>query len=222
MFLKKYFSDKNVSAIGLSMLIVLICSCSSSSNKKGSTKVTTAENSFVDTTVVPHDTVAQTNHALTLNNGVYFFKRNKFSGIILAKNSDKTITAFTSIYKGEKHGLYRSYYNNGKLFEVRQYKNNMATGRHYGYYRNGNMQFDYLYFDEKKVGYFKKWFSNGSPYLFANYKDDKEEGLQQGWRPNGKLFLNYVAKDGRSYGLQETMLCYTLKDEELKSTAIKK
>ena len=98
----------------------------------------------------------------------------------------------------------------------------MATGRHYGYYRNGNMQFDYLYLEEKKAGYFKKWYSNGKPYLFANYKDDKEEGLQQGWRPNGKLFLNYVAKDGRAYGLQETMLCYTLKDEELKSTAIKK
>ena len=206
----------------LCMFAVLFFTSCSTSIKKADNKEVTAKDLFVDTTIIPRDTVLETNAAFSYKNGLFYFNQRLYSGIALVANSDKTIKAFCSVYNGMRHGIYRSYYSNGRLFEVRQYKNDLATGRHFGYFDNGNMQFDYLYFEEQKVGHFKKWYRTGKPYLFANYKDDAEDGLQQGWRPNGKLFLNYVAKDGRTYGLQETMLCYTLTDEELKETAIKK
>lgn len=201
------------------LCIMLAFGCSPPSNKeaaKAANNITTAD-LFADTTLVPHDTISGTDKALLLNGaGLYLLKGKPFSGIISGSNSDNIIHSYTSVLNGEKHGIYRSYYSTGAPFEVRQYKNNLATGRHYGYWENGNMKFDFLYYREKKAGYFKKWFSDGKPYLFSNYTDDHEDGLQQGWRPNGKLFLNYVAKNGRTYGLQETALCYTLLDEKLK------
>ncbi len=197
--------------------LMLFAGGCSSAEKKEPVKIISAADLVADTSLVPRDTVFGTDKALAFTEtGLYTYKGKIFSGIISADNKDYTLHSFTSVLKGKKHGIYRSYYPTGEAFEVRHYKDNLACGRHYGYWENGKMKFDFLYYQDKKIGYFKKWFSNGKPYLFSNYKDDHEEGLQQGWRPNGKLFLNYVAKNGRAYGLQESALCYTLADQALK------
>lgn len=173
--------------------------------------VITERDFFVDTGLVPKDTVLNTAVQLT-KNGLLLLDNKKFSGYVASFYPNKKIKSISSFYEGVLHGISRSYYENGVLRDARQYKENLSTGKHYGYWQNGNKQFDYLYLRDKKIAYMNRWYENGKPYLFLNYKDDKEDGLQQGWRENGKLFINYVAKQGHRYGLQETMLCYKLNE----------
>jgi antitoxin component YwqK of YwqJK toxin-antitoxin module len=185
-------------------------SCNSKETEK--MKIYSNSDFYADTLLIPKDTVRLSDIKITISD--HILKNGKaFSGYVKTVYDDHSIS-YTSVYKGIRQGYYRSFYPNGKLHEVRHYKNNKNTGRHYGYWSNGKMQFDYLYFEDKKVGYIKKWFENGTPYLSLHYIEDKEDGLQQGWRPNGKLFANYVVKKGIRYGLQESMLCYTLKNKE--------
>lgn len=173
---------------------------------------------FIDTSGVEADTVLINDSNLLLMNGVYLTNHKRYSGIIKELYPNKMVKNLRSVYHGMLHGTYKSFYENGLPYEVRRYKNNMATGRHYAYWPDGKtLKFDFLYYEEKREGLQRKWYKSGKPYIFSYYTDDHEDGLQRGWRENGKLYLNYVAKDGHTYGLQQTALCYTLIDEEIKS-----
>ncbi|WP_461104305.1 toxin-antitoxin system YwqK family antitoxin [Spirosoma koreense] len=152
-----------------------------------------------------------------MTNGLYFLGNQTYSGIIKDDYHNGTVKSYASIYQGMLHGRYKSFYESGNPSEVRLYKNNLSTGRHYGFWpEKGVLKFDYTYYEEKREGKQRRWYRSGQPYIFANYVDDHEEGLQQGWRENGKLYLNYVAKEGYTYGLQKTALCYSLRDQKIK------
>lgn len=176
-------------------------------------------NYSIDISVVPHDTVLFDDTKLTVANRIYMYNNAVFSGIVKENYSTGVVKRYISVYKGMMYGSSFSYYEDGKVWEIRNYRNNLSTGKHYGYWpESGHPKFEYNYYDDKMEGLQKKWYPSGKPFLFLNYAGDHEEGLQQGWRENGKLYLNYEARDGFRYGLQKTALCYTLKDEKLKSS----
>lgn len=176
-----------------------------------------AKNYTIDISGIPADTVLESDKRLLVVNGIYRLGSQRYSGILKELYPNGTIKTYASVFQGMLHGLYKSFYENGHPYEVRLYRNNMSTGRHYGYWPEGrNLKFDYTYFEEKREGLQKRWYKNGKPYLFTNYTDDHEDGLQRGWRENGKLYLNYVAKDGHRYGLQQSALCYTLRKQKIK------
>ena len=171
----------------------------------------------VDTGMIPKDTILQSDPRLIISNGVYFVYGLPYSGVIKLLYPGGNVHAFISLLNGRMHGSYKSFYEDGSRFESRMYRNNLATGKHFGYWPGGRyLKFDYNYYEEKKEGPQKKWYKDGRPYLFTNYLNDREDGLQQGWRENGKLFLNYVVRDGYTYGMQQTALCYTLLKENIK------
>jgi antitoxin component YwqK of YwqJK toxin-antitoxin module len=70
--------------------------------------------------------------------------------------------------------------------------------------------------NDKREGIQKQWYESGRPYFELNFSDDRENGMQKAWRENGKIFINYEVKDGVRYGLQKAVLCYTLKNGQLK------
>jgi antitoxin component YwqK of YwqJK toxin-antitoxin module len=195
---------------------ILICSCNPSSKQDNESIV--VKNYKVDITGIPKDTVFVTDKEVTLVNGLYYYKNKPFSGIIKELYTAGKVKKQISVYKGMLHGTYRSFYEDGKPWEIRSYKNNLSTGKHYGFWvETGNPHFEYNYYEEKMEGLQKKWYKSGKPFLFLNYVNDREDGLQKGWRENGKLYLNYVTKEGFRYGLQKAALCYTLRNEKLKS-----
>ena len=85
-----------------------------------------------------------------------------------------------------------------------------------GYWGNENKKFDFQYLNDKREGIQKQWYESGKPYFELNFSDDRENGMQKAWRENGKIYINYEVKDGVRYGLQKAVLCYTLKNGELK------
>lgn len=187
--------------------LVAISSC----HKKNAEK-----NYAIDTTVIPKDTLNMHNPKMSFVNGLYYLEGKKYSGILAQSYPNGNPKSYSSIWEGMLHGAYRSFYENGKPFEVRHYKNNLSTGRHYGYWaESGKMKFDFNYYEEKREGTQKKWYKSGKPLVFMHCENDHEVGLQQAWRENGKLYVNYVAKDGHIYGLQQTELCYKLINQEV-------
>src|SRR6187402_581029 len=111
--------SKNFTAILLMLSLMQACS---SSKQKQPEKAISAAGLFADTTLIPHDTIAGTDKALLLTGaGLYSYKGRLFSGIISVRNSDNSISSFTSVLNGQKHGTYRSYYAGGAPFEIRQY-----------------------------------------------------------------------------------------------------
>lgn len=176
------------------------------------------KNYAIDTTHIPKDTLDISHEKIALVNGFYCVAGQKYSGILRQLYPNGKVKSYRSIWEGMLHGTYRSFYENGQVFEVRQYKNNLSTGRHYGYWaESGKMKFDFSYYEDKREGKQKKWYKSGKPLIVLNYEDDHEVGLQQAWRENGKLYVNYVVKDGYMYGLQQTALCYKLVNQEVES-----
>lgn len=195
--------------------ILLINSCTESTGE--STGVMEALDYSIDTSGVPNDTIDFEDVRVSLVNGIYFFEDKTYSGILFKVLKGYNVKTYSSIFKGKLHGTYRSFFQNGKPYEVRQYKNNLAFGRHYGYWEEtGHLKFEYNYYDQKKEGTQRNWYANGDPYYEYNYKDDKLDGLQRAWRTNGSLYRNFEVKNGIRYGLQKSAQCYELTAEEIK------
>ena len=170
----------------------------------------------IDTTNIPNDTVNLTDKGVSYENGLYFLNGQKYSGILIQKLKGYNIKTYSSILNGMRHGTYKSFYEDGKPYEIRQYKNNFSVGKQYGYWENGQIRFEYNYYNEKKEGIQKNWYADGKPYYVYNYKNDKLEGLQQAWRENGTLFRNFEVKNGKNYGLQLSKTCFEVSDEKVK------
>lgn len=172
---------------------------------------------FVDTALIPKDTVLSTAPNLKLDNGFYYENKIPFSGYIKEMFNNNKISMVAGYLNGMQHGASISYYPTGQLRFVRMYKENKSYGKHIGYWENGHQKFEFYYLNDKREGPNKQWYISGRPYAFLNFKDDKEDGMQQAWRENGKPYINYEAKDGFRYGLQKSGLCYTLIDEKMKT-----
>ena len=193
--------------------ILFFISCN---NNKANEEVINTSSFFVDTTLIPHDTVSSTAVNLKLNNGLYYFDNKTYSGFIKENYENGRIKKITACLKGMQHGRSVSFYPDEKSCDSRMYKENKSFGKHFGYWENGNMKFEFYYLNDKREGSNKQWYHSGQPYAFLNFKEDKENGTQQAWRENGKLYMNYEAKDGFRYGLQKAGLCYTLYNQKIK------
>ena len=168
----------------------------------------------VDISKIPNDTITTSNPDFSIQNGLFYYKDKKYSGILKKLHPRVNMTAYTSVYEGKRHGGYSSFYDSGAPFETKQYKNNRVTGRHLVYWRNGLLKAKYFYYDGKMEGTQKKWYADGSPYYVFNYKNGKREGKQQAWRTSGKLQINNEIINGRTYGLNRASLCFNLDNEK--------
>ncbi|MCW2118150.1 toxin-antitoxin system YwqK family antitoxin [Flavobacterium sp. 7A] len=197
----------------LAVIAVLVTSC----KKEIKDEAMMPSSLIVSTVGIPNDTILVTNPNLVLDNGIYYFHKKVYSGYVKEMYALAFTKCIFSFFGGKQQGLSLIYYVDGKLKESRSYKEGKSFGRHYGYWENGNPRFDYIYVNDRREGLHKQWYESGGKYSFLTYKNDREEGMQRAWRENGKPYISYEAKDGRRYGLQKSNLCYTLKDQKLKS-----
>lgn len=168
----------------------------------------------IDLSGVPNDTINDSHPDYSINNGLFYFKEKKYSGILKKYHTQVNMITYTSVYQGKRHGPYSSYYDTGALFETKQYKHNRVTGRHYIYWKNGSLKADNWYYNGKMEGTQKKWYADGSPFYVFNYTNGKREGKQKAWRTSGQLQINNEIINGRTYGLNRASLCYNVKNEE--------
>lgn len=167
----------------------------------------------IDTSAVPSDTIVFPSEGVAFENGNYLLHGKKYSGIVYKLQKGYDIATYSSVLDGKLHGTFRSFYANGKPFEVRHYKHNQSHGKQIGYWEStGKLKTEYFYNKDEKEGVQKNWYVDGQPLYTYLYHHDVQVGLQQAWRQNGSLFRNYIVKNGVSYGLQKPYNCYEISD----------
>ena len=149
---------------------------------------------------------------LTRKQGESFYNQKKFNGILfqtLFENDTKLLGKYVN---GKKHGVWKKFYENGNLKEIRSYNNGIKYGKHTGYYNNGRKQFEYNLKNDEYHGLKRAWNKEGIMIQKMNFLRGYENGFQKVWYDNGTIKSNYYVKNGRRFGLLGTKNCTNVKD----------
>jgi antitoxin component YwqK of YwqJK toxin-antitoxin module len=104
----------------------------------------------------------------------------------------------------QPHGVVKTYYSNGKLNEIKTYKNGVLDGLSELFYKTGKLWIKSTYKNGKLEGLWEDWYENGVLRYKINYKNGKLEGLWEDWYENGKISERYNYKNDKLDGLSET------------------
>lgn len=84
-------------------------------------------------------------------------------------------------------GEWKTYYENGNLQQLVNYKNGEPAGEAKFYYESGKIQQISIYKDGKLEGEIRMYSENGNLQQISNYKDGKLEGESRIYTESGKL-----------------------------------
>ncbi|WP_298534731.1 hypothetical protein [uncultured Algibacter sp.] len=148
---------------------------------------------------------------LTLDNGVLFYNKSPFNGIIMSSYDSGVIKSKVEYIEGRKDGSEIQWYENGSKLMERFYAKGFKVGIHKAWWENGNLKFEYHFNNEGKYnGSMKEWYQSGQPLRAFNYKNGKEDGAQRLWKPDGQIKANYQVIKGERFGLIGLKKCYTV------------
>ncbi|MDP5105796.1 MAG: hypothetical protein NWQ31_06465 [Polaribacter sp.] len=195
------------------ILIILISACNYSANSENN--LSDNQQVFKQRKIeIPKDTLNTDNDNFSIKNGTFYKNNVLFSGVLKKYYPHVKMTTYTSVFNGKNEGDYRSFYNDGQPYEIKEYKNNRVHGRHLMYWKNGKLKADYFYKEGKMEGNQKKWYKDGKPYSSFNYINGKREGKQNAWRDTGEMHINSEIVNGKTYGLNRAALCYYVKNDQ--------
>ena len=124
-----------------------------------------------------------------------------FSGALVSE-ADGVQLVKRSLYRdGVRHGVSRSWYENGQLAYERRFREGTEAGTHRGWYDDGQFKFDHHFRNGVLEGTARDWFPDGTLYKEFHYERGYESGAQRMWCVDGTVRANYVVRDGRRYGL---------------------
>ncbi len=89
--------------------------------------------------------------------------------------NDKVKQAEYTMLNGKMNGLFKVYYENGKLKKAGNYLNGLASGDFKEYDENGSLQFEYTQKNDQKNGKLISYENNKVSYT-THYKNDMENG----------------------------------------------
>ena len=108
-------------------------------------------------------------------------------------NRDSVLVLEEKYTNGKLNGAVKTFYDEGQLYELKNYK------------------------DDVLVGIWKQYFLNGKIKLEGSYKEGKREGEQTYFFPNGEIYSSGVYRDDAKYGkwiyytkegIQDTVIRY--------------
>ncbi len=158
-------------------------------------------------------TVKYGDSALQLQNGILFYGRQPFSGIMETFFETGRTRSKQSFREGKEEGWLYTWYENGRPATQRFFHNGEKDGVSRGWWANGKNSFEYHFRNGSYEGDFREWYENGRPLKHIVYRNGKEE-WGKGWRNNGKPYMSFVVKNGRYYGLINPNLCYSVRNEQ--------
>ena len=172
--------------------------------------------SCTDKTVISK--VNSSDPQLDLFKNIVVFKSLPFSGLVFEFYPKSSDTLWVKNYKdGLKSGVWRKYYSNGTLKEVRRFVKGSKEGDYLGYYSNGAKNFIFQFNKGEYNGTNKIWTKEGLLIEEGNFKSGYEFGVQKTWYLDGKIKSNYVIKNNRRYGLLGTKKCINVSKDLFKT-----
>jgi hypothetical protein len=146
-------------------------------------------------------------------NGLAQLNHQPFNGTLFTLHPGTADTAAISTYSnGRENGVWKQFYEKGRLKESRTFINGKKTGVYTAWWQNGRKQLEYLFADDEYEGPCREWNADGLLTREMYYKKGHEEGLQRCWYDNGKVKANYSIVNGRRYGLLGTKNCVNVSD----------
>jgi antitoxin component YwqK of YwqJK toxin-antitoxin module len=94
--------------------------------------------------------------------------------------------------KNGREGVWKVYFESGKLEEVHTWKNGKINGLTQLYYENGNLKAEYTILNEIYSGVYKEYYSDGKLKSVKNYSNGKLNGLIQLYYETGNLKSEYT------------------------------
>lgn len=142
-----------------------------------------------------------------------------YSGFAVSYYPNNLLKQKFGILNGKKHLLENQWFKDGFYKQQLNYLNGKLNGDKKSWSADSShtLLTHFKFLSGKPHGKQIKWYPTGELFKIMHLNMGKEEGLQQAFRKNGDLYANYEAKEGRIFGLKKAKLCYSLKDEKIKS-----
>jgi antitoxin component YwqK of YwqJK toxin-antitoxin module len=125
------------------------------------------------------------------------------SGRWIIFDDTKTIVLEEGKYiLNKKEGIWKKYYDSGKIKHELTYKSNKPDGYAKFYYENGIVSEEGLWKNNKWVGEYKFYFENGNvSYEWKYNEQGKRSGEQKYYHPNGKVMIVGDWQEGKESGI---------------------
>ncbi|MGL5350790.1 MAG: toxin-antitoxin system YwqK family antitoxin [Cetobacterium sp.] len=127
---------------------------------------------------------SQVEYSKILNkNGKIFVKNNRtpFTGMVTFQNDRE-------FYKnGVPEGKWLSFYTNGKIKSIENWRNGELNGKYVLYSQDGHKTFQTYYLKGKDHGLFRLYHENGKPHIVGNFNNGQAIGIWNYYNQNGKL-----------------------------------
>lgn len=105
---------------------------------------------------------------------------------------------------GKKHGVYKTYDRQGKLWRLEHFVAGKAHGRFQGWYSGlGKRQTEGQWRGGRRVGLWKSWHRNGQLKEQGQYVKGRRSGLWVQHHANGKKRMETPYKNGREEGVRK-------------------
>lgn len=85
------------------------------------------------------------------------------------------------IVRGQRHGPWTFWYEDGAVREVGTYVDGVKQGRWLSYWPNHQRKMEGSYENGRKTGFWGAWYDSGSMKMCGEYIDDLENGFWQTW-----------------------------------------
>ena len=113
-------------------------------------------------------------------------------------------------YAGKMEGMYKEYYDSGKLLMEAHFSNNKENGLEKIYYENGKISSIKNYKDGKADGEYIEYYTDGELKLKGSYKNGLREGEFKTYLMNSKSAGSIFYKDGKE--VKSTLTDYMKED----------
>lgn len=102
------------------------------------------------------------------------------------------------VYKnGYPHGLWRTFYSNGRLKSIENWYEGKLHGVYILYRDNGNKILEVTYFMGKEEGDYKVYYPNGNIRIIGQLEDGEAVGVWRFYDENKKLILEQAFEKSR-------------------------
>ena len=128
-----------------------------------------------------------------------------YTGKIVSYYENGQLEYLENYKDGVAHGLCEGYYENGQLSYSENYKNDYPHGLCKGYYENGQLEYSENYKDGELHGLLEHYYENGQMERYGNFVNGEPDGFTFTYYENGQLEYLETYEDGELHGLQE---CY--------------
>ena len=135
-------------------------------------------------------------------------KQKVKDGILREYHNNGRIYSEINYKDGKKHGLFRTWFDNGQLHDSAYFENDSLIGYGVSYYHNGVKNYEeQRNKSHKKFGYFKFWYDNGVLGSIEYFINGQLHGEWKKYYKTGQpeFILNYVhgEKDGKCIYFKE-------------------